>query len=193
MTNPNPHGVAKGERQPHKHTGTRLDWILGWWVVDKILATRPDEKVVVEPEKACIYAERLGREIASEHTLVAARMTWNLSLQGFLFAAFALALKNPSSALALRNPSSDGSTVRLDELLHLLPMAGLFTAVLSVVGMLAAFIRINALKRIWYANEGVLEAYGPRPFSTWYGGAMGRLPAGAIGVALIACWWQLLP
>jgi hypothetical protein len=185
MTDPGTVSARKEKRPPHRHSGIPLlDRMLGSWLIDKVLATRPDESVIVEPDKAGIYAERLGREIASEHALIAARMTWNLSLQGFLFAAFALALKTPSS---------EGSNAGLEKLVSLLPLAGLFTAVLSVVGMLAAFIRINALKRVWYANAPVFEAYGPRPFSTWYGGAMGRLPAGAIGIALIACWWRLLP
>jgi hypothetical protein len=151
--------------------------------VDVLLGTRPGNGAEIDGAHAPGYADRLAREIGAEHALVTARMTWTLSLQGFLFTAFALAMNVGATA---------ASDDRLDTLLCVLPIAGLVTAALGLVGMGAAFVRINALKRIWHANSIAFKQTGPQPFSTTLGGFAGRLPPVAISLALIGCWSALL-
>jgi len=130
-----------------------------------------------------LYADRLAKEIAAEHALVAARMTWNLSFQGLLFTAMAFALgQQPGGTL----PD------RLALLIYLLPRLGIAVALLSAVGVLAAYLQINRLKRIWHSRTDEFEAVAPRPFSPGWGSAMGRLPPAGITVALIWCWTALL-
>jgi hypothetical protein len=163
---------------------TKIGWLnrlLTSRLLDFVLATRRGAKVTITAGKAGEYAERIAKEIVAEHTLVAARMTWNLSFQGFLFAAFALAIGRQ----ATNNPDP-----RLEIFLGALPVAGLVTAALTFVGVLAAFTQINGLKRAWFANEAELKAVGPRPFSHWFGGFMGRLPSVGITGILIWCWYQ---
>ncbi len=167
-----------------RHTGIRcLDRLLTSRPLDFVLATRRGTKVTIAENKEGEYAERIAKEIAAEHTLVASRMTWNLSFQGFLFAAFALAVSRQSTT----DPDP-----RLDLFLSVLPIAGLVTAALTFVGVVAAFTQINGLKRAWFANEEKLETVGPRPFSHWLGGLIGRLPSIGITGTLIWCWCQLL-
>jgi hypothetical protein len=125
------------------------------------------------------YADRLTREIAAEHALVAARMTWNLSFQGLLFTAMAFALGRPSGAA----PDD-----RLITLIYLLPRLGIAVALLSAVGVLAAYLQVDRLKRLWRVRKDEFEAVAPRPFSPRWGSAMGRLPPAGITVALIWCW-----
>ena len=167
-----------------QHTEFRwLNWLLTSRLLDFFLATRLGPTVKIADSKAGEYAERIAKEIAAEHTLVAARMTWNLSFQGFLFAAF---------AFAVGRQTTSSPDPRLEIFLGALPVAGLVTAALTFLGVLAAFTQINGLKRAWFANEAALKALGPRPFSHWFGGLIGRLPSVGITGILIWCWCQLL-
>ncbi|HMG48103.1 MAG TPA: hypothetical protein VK614_11655 [Allosphingosinicella sp.] len=166
-----------GEQPPSKPKPLAKPASSRW--VNALLGTTP-KNVEIAKGGASDYADRLAREIAAEHALVTARMTWTLSLQGFLFTAFVLAT----------NGKADSQDLVM--LVGILPFAGLLTAVLGFAGTLAAFARINALKRIWHGHEDEFERHGPRPFSTTFGGLVGRLPPVAISATLIACWFALL-
>jgi hypothetical protein len=143
---------------------------------DSILGTRRGLRRSFEGSAAKEYSEQLTREIATEHGLVAARMTWNLTFQGFLFAAYALGSSRPA-----QNP-------QVDVLLETVPVAGLVTAGLTLLGIGAAWVRINSLKRSWYANELDFQAFRPRPFSHPLGTLLGRFPPLGITAVLIWCW-----
>ncbi|HEX8126797.1 MAG TPA: hypothetical protein VF548_14575 [Allosphingosinicella sp.] len=147
--------------------------------VDLLLGSsaRPPGSVV--PNNPEDYAERLTREISTEHGLVAARMTWNLTFQGFLFAAYAL------------GSSRAGQEPQVALLLRTLPIAGAVTAGLTFIGIVAAWARINGLKRDWYSNQPEFERFRPRPFSHPVGGFFGRVPPFGITFVLLWCWTSL--
>jgi hypothetical protein len=154
--------------------------------VDFFLATRGRKEVELSADTAVTYAEQLAKEIATEHGLVTTRMTWNLTFQGFLFAAFALAASKPGAKP--NEPMSE----HVSALMSTLPWAGICTAALTLIGILAAFSQINHLKRAWYGHEGALRAVAPRPFSHWFGGLAGRIPSVGITGVLIGCWISLI-
>jgi len=149
-----------------EHTGFRfLDRMLTSKVIDFFVATRRGTKIALGSDKRP-YVEQISREISAEQGLVAARMTWNLTFQGFLFAAYALAVS--------RTPESSGALIA--PLLETLPWAGIAIAALTFLGIIAAFWQINNLKRCWYGNESELKVIAPRPFSPVLVGLLGRLP-----------------
>lgn len=129
------------------------------------------------------FLEFIAKEIAAEHSLVTARMTWNLSFQGFLFAGYALALS--------RLDSPGKPNLVIENFFDVLAFAGIMTSASCLLGVLAAFTQINALKRLWYKNHEALTKVGPRPFSHWLGGLAGRVPPIVITTVIIIAWVKL--
>lgn len=163
-----------------------LDWFLNTPFADFFLATKGwGEVLPPENEKGehKSFLELITKEIAAEHTLVTARMTWNLSFQGFLFAGYGVALGRLGSTEKL-NPI-------VENFFDVLAFAGIMTAASSMLGILAAFTQINALKRLWYKNNEALAKVGPRPFSHWLGGLAGRVPPIAITTVIMVAWFRL--
>lgn len=160
----------------------KLNTFLTSAIFDFFFATRPsDKKITSGKEKEAL--EFIAKEIAAEHTLITTRMTWNLSFQGFLFAGYALAIGRLDSA-------AERARV-IYNFINVISVAGILTASAALVGILAAFTQINAHKRFWFANHAALQTVGPRPFSHWFGGFLGRIPALVITATIIWAWLSL--
>lgn len=116
----------------------------------------------------------ISQQIAIEQSLRATRMTWNLTFQGFMIAAFALvAAENMNPARIVLELTICG--------------AGTFVGLGTYLGIWAAQRQSNYLKGLW--NDA--SPY-PRPFSRGGGALMGRLPTHIICVTIIAMWGALI-
>jgi len=80
----------------------------------------------------------LDRQIAHEESLINSRMTWMLTIQGFLFAALALLVKD------FVNPSDASNTHLMNiTMIKSIPVLGAVIALFSFLGIIAAYISID--------------------------------------------------
>jgi hypothetical protein len=177
-------GASADIPQPYVHSkNQRLINFLTSSFFDFFFATGPrGEKIKSGMEKEAL--EFIAKEIAAEQTLITARMTWNLSFQGFLIAGYAVAIGQ------LDDKAAEQAKV-IYNFINVIPFAGILTASAALVGILAAFMQINVHKRFWFANHVALQEVGPRPFSHWFGELLGRIPALVITATIIWAWLSL--
>lgn len=147
-------------------------------MIETVETDRTESGVSVEDPKA--YRDAIIREIAAENALVMSRMTWNLTFQGFLFAGFGLALG-----------AEPGQAEAAARFLEMMPIAGIAAAASAWIGIQAAFVKINELKRLWHQECPVLERHGPQPFSNQLGDFAGRIPSWALAATIIFVWLYL--
>ncbi len=123
-------------------------------------------------------AAAIASELAAERELVATRLNWNLTFQGFMIASYALVATAEASDPA-RN------TIQLA-----ITTSGFVVAAATLAGVLAASRQSDYLKRHWIKIMGEDSIY-PRPFSTSKGSWLGRLPPRVICGCLMAMWCVL--
>src|SRR5688572_6592029 len=98
--------------------------------------------LIPETAEADKVAGQIRANLAGEHGNLNSRIQWNLTLQGFLFAGYAVALTNPATAL------------EAGRIAFVIPWVGAISSFMTLVGVYAAYRSINAFKRAWLANEG---------------------------------------
>ena len=103
------------------------------------------------------------------------RLTWTLTLNGFLFAALGLI------------GSKDLPDPRIVEFFHFaLPATGFFISLAGLLGVLAAFIQINYLTEQWLT---LADTRWPRPFGDKkHAYIIGAIPSFLPPVVLILVW-----
>lgn len=138
-----------------------------------------ETKPTVNPSSYPQLAEYYRALIAAEQTLVNNRMTWMMTFQGFLFAAYAVAMANdndPKAKLAL---------------LIVIPITGILVAGVAILGLFAAHDAISQIKAS--ATSSNLPVPWCLPFSKPQTSSLGRtvaysLPGILILTWLIVCW-----
>ena len=135
--------------------------------------TAPAEHDKVEIAKA------IAAQIGFEQGLVAARLNWNLTFQGFMIASYALVATAATTA-----PSR--------ELIQsIIISAGVVVSLATLLGILASRNQSSYLKKFW-EKQGVDASGFPRPFADSSGSFLGRIPPILICVTIIAMWLSLL-
>jgi hypothetical protein len=131
--------------------------------------------------------------VKHEDELINRRLSWNLTLQGFLFAAYGVSvqvLSNPNSTAQLRQ--------HLKPLPCVFPAVGGLVAVLVLLSVMAAQASIEGLKVQWRGiasqiEDGVLEMLpgltgaGQRFANKW-----GKMPQAGIPAVITVAWVVLL-
>lgn len=135
--------------------------------------TAPAEHDKVEIAKA------IGAQIGVEQSLVASRLNWNLTFQGFMIASYALVATAATTA-----PSRD-------LIQNIIIAAGVVVSLATLLGILASRGQSSYLKKFWM-EEGIDASGFPRPFSQSGGSFLGRIPPILICVTIIAMWLALL-
>jgi hypothetical protein len=91
--------------------------------------------------------EYLAKQIEREDGLINTRISWLLTFEGFLFAAFGIMSKEPSSIQS--------------KILWLIPIAGFSMSFLAMLGINAAISALNNLKKQWEGNFcGYIQPFG---------------------------------
>lgn len=124
-------------------------------------------------------AEAVAQQIAAEQTLVAARLNWNLTFQGFMIASYALVAAAPTTS-----PTREVIQITII-------FAGVIVALATLAGLRAASEQSNYLRQHWARFVGA-DSHYPRPFAEGRGKLSGRLPSRVICGALILMWVVLL-
>jgi hypothetical protein len=124
-------------------------------------------------------ARAVAEQIHVEQSLVATRMTWNLTFQGFMIASYALI-----AAAETSEPTKIWVQI-------IICLAGFVVAGSTWAGVNAASRQSSFLKAHWSENE--LDASGyPRPFSIEGGARLGRLPPRIICFTIGTMWFLLV-
>ena len=119
------------------------------------------------------YCNHLSHQIEREDGLVNNRLTWILTTQGLLFTAFALT-------------ASEGIDPNIkDILLKALPWIGLLVGLVGCLGILAANLAIQGLKKQWRVLN---YNYVPRPFGGDIISIFGLIPCLSLPIIFIAAW-----
>jgi len=124
-------------------------------------------------------AAAVAAQIQAEQQLVAARLNWNLTFQGFMIASYALVA------------TADGSAPARQFIHGTITVAGFFVAAATLAGIVASSRQSNYLKEHWLRVLGADSIY-PRPFASGNGSLLGRLPARVICWALMLMWVVLM-
>lgn len=133
----------------------------------------PNHAEIAELDKKHEY---IAHQISREDNLVNVRMTWNIQLNGFLFAALALAVNE--------TPTNFQGVFAV-----LLPSIGIATTLSGVLGVYAAGAQLKLLKEIWLAGQ---YADRPRPFGDALTHGLGQAAAYLPLLALLVAWAALL-
>ena len=123
-------------------------------------------------------ATAVADQLAAERELVASRLNWNLTFQGFMIASYALVA------------TADASEPARQIIQAAISISGFFVAAATLAGVLAASGQSDYLKRHWLKVMGEDSIY-PRPFSVSRGSLLGRLPPRVICIALMGMWCVL--
>lgn len=119
----------------------------------------------------------LAEKIRHEETLINSRLTWLLTFQGFLFAAVALLADNSINPKLYR------------ALLEIFPSVGAFVAILTFLGVLAAYIAMGQARNPY---QEVLETnkklrFGGTNWAKW----LGRANSLGIPIVVLSAWVAL--
>jgi hypothetical protein len=124
-------------------------------------------------------AEAVAQQVAVEQQLVATRMSWNLTFQGFMIASYALIA------------AADTSEPARFLIQMVICAAGLIVAAATYAGVIAASSQSSFLKARW--KDLSLDSTGyPRPFSIEIGAKLGRLPPRVICGTVALMWIALI-
>lgn len=128
--------------------------------------------------EAAQVAAAVADQLAAERELVASRLNWNLTFQGFMIASYALVA------------TADASEPARQVIQSAITMSGLVVAGATLAGVRAASRQSDYLKQHWFKVMGE-DSIFPRPFSVSTGSRLGRLPPRVICGALMAMWCVL--
>jgi len=90
-----------------------------------------------------------------EHQLINNRMTWLLTSQSLLFAAFALASTKTPNQLALNEPVN-----HLSNLLNTIPVVGTSVSIIILVGIIASYLGKFRARKVYYEETGQMVPVG---------------------------------
>ncbi len=122
--------------------------------------------------------DAISRQFEIEQGLIASRLNWNLTFQGFMIASY---------ALVATAETSDPARFWIHGVITLV---GFLVAASTWAGIEASSRRTSALRGHWFRVVGADSPF-PRPFSERGGSLMGRLPPRFICGSLILMWTAL--
>lgn len=125
--------------------------------------------------------KRASDQITKEEGLIHNRITWMLTFQGFLFAAMVLSANSNVDA-------------RLGTLLRgAIPWLALASAALALIGVRAAYISINTIKKFLEDFETEHKpAVKPPAFGNPTASKMGRVTSHGLPILVMLAWWYLI-
>ncbi len=119
----------------------------------------------------------LGKQIAHEEALINHRMTWMLTIQGFLFATLALLAKSDSTTIG------EESQRIMNVLLDAIPVLGFLIAFFAFLGMYAAYTSIDHHKKV--SGKEVDKNY---PGGNVMASVLGRIVSMSIPGTIASTW-----
>jgi hypothetical protein len=133
--------------------------------------TLNNETEEAKPDQNTAYS-KLSKQISHEENLINNRLMWMLTFQGFLFASIALLGDNQiDSALRIL-------------LQCLIPAIGTIIAILTLLGVIGAYISIDNQRRDW--NPYLM--HGPQPGGKKSAKWLGRIASGGTPLIMIVAW-----
>ncbi len=130
-------------------------------------------------ENKLTIAKAVAEQIGVEQAVVANRLSWNLTFQGFMIASYALVATS-----AFTEPSRTW--------IHLIIIvAGILVSVSTFIGVWASRLQSSQLKRHWDEQNLDISGY-PRPFAEPLPSLLGRIPPFLICFTISAMWIALL-
>lgn len=140
-------------------------WRLIKWVVGH--STTTDRQIFPVNEcNAESQAQSIAAGIASENKHIENRVQWNLALQGFLYASYAIAVSAEKTPYEVRK-----------QFVTIISSVGLWSCGITALGIYAAYRSINIYKKFWLSNYKQLIEKSAPPFSHPVPSFLGRLPA----------------
>jgi hypothetical protein len=127
-------------------------------------------------------AAAISGAITSENKHIELRFQWNLGLQGFLFASYAIAIGQSASAANKQIIKGFADTIAT---------VGMLSCGITVFGLYAAYRAINEQKMIWLSNEEELNKNSSAPFSEIWPSFIGRIPSIGITLTILWAWTRL--
>jgi hypothetical protein len=128
--------------------------------------------------------------IKHEDELIHQRLSWNLTLQGFLFTAYGLTFS------MLSNPGGDPTVKAHLHFIHcVFPVVGGLVALLSLLSILAAQNSLNGLREEWLKHidkESVEMLPGLTGAGRSFANTWGKMPQIGIPIVIVAAWCALL-
>lgn len=150
------------------------------WVVGHSTTTDREIFPVVEVN-AESQAQSISAGIASENKHIENRVQWNLALQGFLYASYAIAVSAEKTPYEVRK-----------QFVTIISSVGLSSCLITALGIYAAYRSINIYKKIWLSHYKVLILKSAPPFSHPLPSLLGRLPATLMVLVLGVAWFFLV-
>ncbi len=133
---------------------------------------QPTEKY--DEEQARVH---LGSQIAHEEALINHRMTWMLTIQGFLFATLAILARSDGSV------TGDESRRIMSVLFDAIPVLGFLIAFFAFLGMFAAYTSIDHHKKV--SGKEVNKNY---PGGNVMASVLGRIVSMSIPGTIALTW-----
>ncbi len=134
------------------------------------------------------FYEFTCRHIEREENIIDHRISWMLTSQGFLFTGFALISNGNATANAQLQSALSG----------VIEVVGIAIALLSLVGIHAAYLSVSNLIRNWEnrwtkVSSGDKQPYSRYPaFTTRTASALGRFLGYCLPLVLMAAWLALI-
>ncbi len=132
----------------------------------------------------------------AEHNLINCRLTWFLTIQGFLFATYGLSIQKLAEVQARSSSNLQiGSVSHLKNVLYIIPVIGLLISFLVMLSVYAAFLSLKRLKVIWDEEVKNLEGpWLPDPAASGVGNALfyGLNAPFGIPIVLLFSWIVIL-
>ncbi len=154
---------------------TLLKWVVGH------SAQCDDPMIPIDDSNGLVRHKAIAEGIAAENKHIENRVIWNLTLQGFLFASYAIALGAAKIPLAAKQ-----------RFVEIVAAVGALSCVVTLLGLYAAYRSINYYKRLWLSHSSALGKFAAPPFSSPWPSFLGRLPSTLMAIVLLGSWWFLL-
>ena len=148
------------------------------------------------PEEESSFAAALQSQMKVENDHIFARLGWILAANGFLFAAYGIALNSkdsmnvcahdPFTFASLAFPASGVVSFK-----RAVSTAGVIVAAASLIGVWGAYKAINEIKRKWIRQFGMYSRFS-YPFSLPGPSLRGRIPPIFISALMLTIWMYLL-
>lgn len=150
-------------------TGVLVILLVAWH------AAKADESQAALPGGLDIhqYYEFFINQEQLETTNINSRLSWGLTVQGFLFAALALIAREDHTRVV--------SALRVA-----LPLVGIVTALATLCGTVAGLAALSQLEHDWLTN--VPDSLFPRPFASGPAQLLGGIPGVAVPAVILLAW-----